>query len=86
MHSKSQAPCALASNIKHAPHPHFPATEAASHFIAESGISETCYIYDLAEVMELHNTWTAALPRVTPHYAGVCNDIGISCNKPFLAA
>jgi hypothetical protein len=44
--------------------------EAASHFIAESGISETFYIYDLGEVARLHNTWTAAMPRVTPHYAG----------------
>jgi hypothetical protein len=44
--------------------------EAASHFIAESDITETFYIYDLGEVARLHNTWTAAMPRVTPHYAG----------------
>uniref|UniRef100_A0A383V9D0 Orn/DAP/Arg decarboxylase 2 N-terminal domain-containing protein n=1 Tax=Tetradesmus obliquus TaxID=3088 RepID=A0A383V9D0_TETOB len=44
--------------------------EAASHFIAESGITETFYIYDLGEVARLHNTWRAAMPRVVPHYAG----------------
>ncbi|KAF6257868.1 pyridoxal-dependent decarboxylase [Scenedesmus sp. NREL 46B-D3] len=47
--------------------------EAASHFIAESGTSETFYVYDLGEVARLHNTWRAALPRVAPHYAVKCN-------------
>eukprot|EP00882_Tetradesmus_deserticola_P012917 GHRQ01013692.1.p1 GENE.GHRQ01013692.1~~GHRQ01013692.1.p1 ORF type:complete len:334 (+),score=108.18 GHRQ01013692.1:163-1164(+) len=47
--------------------------EAASHFIAESGISETFYVYDLGEVARLHNTWRAAMPRVAPHYAVKCN-------------
>jgi hypothetical protein len=46
------------------------AAEAASHFIAESGITETFYIYDLGEVARLYNTWRAAMPRVMPHYAG----------------
>jgi hypothetical protein len=49
-------------------------TEAASHFIAESGITETFYIYDLGEVARLHNTWRAAMPRVVPHYAGAGAD------------
>jgi hypothetical protein len=49
-------------------------TEAASHFIAESGITETFYIYDLGEVARLHNTWRAAMPRVVPHYAGAAAD------------
>jgi hypothetical protein len=48
-----------------------PLAEAAAHFIAESGISETFYVYDLGEVARLHNTWTAAMPRVMPHYAGM---------------
>lgn len=49
------------------------AAEAASHFIAETGIAETFYIYDLGEVARLYATWLAAMPRVQPHYAVKCN-------------
>jgi hypothetical protein len=56
------------------------AAEAASHFIAESGITETFYIYDLGEVARLYNTWRAAMPRVMPHYAGAL--MGYAFRRP----
>lgn len=47
--------------------------DAALGAIAESGLADTFYIFDLGEVARLHATWVATMPRVAPFYAVKCN-------------
>eukprot|EP00775_Hariotina_reticulata_P014259 gene14259-14409_t len=47
--------------------------DAALGVIAEAGVCDTFYVYDLGEVARLHATWVATMPRVKPFYAVKCN-------------
>lgn len=45
----------------------------AARLIAEHGLDDTTYIYDLGNTTRLFKAWKAALPRVQPFYAVKCN-------------
>jgi len=47
--------------------------DAALGLIAENGLADTFYVYDLGEVARLHSTWVSTMPRVMPFYAVKCN-------------
>ena len=51
-----------------------PAIDAvARRVIAAGDAPEHFYVFDLGAVLERWSVWTAALPRVQPHYAVKCN-------------
>ena len=43
------------------------------HLIASHELEDNFYVVDLGALHRLHAAWTAALPRVQPHYAVKCN-------------
>lgn len=45
----------------------------AAALIAQHGLDDTTYIYDLGNTTRLFKAWRAALPRVQPYYAVKCN-------------
>lgn len=50
----------------------------AAGVINRLGLEDSFYVYDLGALARLHQTWTAAMPRVTPYYAVKCNmDTGL---------